>query len=168
MKKLEDAKEALDSEIIMEIEPFFKKLRETFAPNAKCIAVQEAGDYDIYTWRLLHYDGDKMEHQVLNLDGDHEKRKAFDEAEENADMKIVFDDSHPDRGLLMIYVLEGEHWRKYGGEERGYGSQAPHETKMRKGLRDYIEQLFGVEGVPHLQYLWADATAAVRIAWRDN
>ena len=101
-----------------------------------------------------------MEHQVLGLEGD--------EAEENADMKIVFDDSHPDRGLLVIYVLEGEHWRKYGGEERGYGSQAPRETKMRKGLQDYIEQLFGIQGVPHLQYLWADAYAPVRIAWRGN
>ena len=160
MKKLEDTKEALDSEIIMEIEPFFKKLRETFAPNAKCIAVQEMSHYDIYTWRLLHYEGDKMEHQVLGLEGD--------EAEENADMKIVFDDSHPDRRLLIIYVLEGEHWRKYGGEERGYGSQAPRETKMRKGLQDYIEQLFGIQGVPHLQYLWADAYAPIRIAWRGN
>lgn len=168
-KKIVNPREALDSEIIMKIEPFFNKLRENFAPNAKCIAVQEHGDYDIYTWRLLRYDGlnEPFSVQVYNLDGSEEERKAFNDAEEKADMQVVFDESHPDRGLLMINVLEGEHWRKYGGEERGYDNQAPHETEMRKSLQEYIKQLFGIEGVPHLQYLWANSFAPIRIAWRN-
>lgn len=167
-KKIVDPKEALVSEIIMKPEPFFNKLRENFAPNAKCIAVQEHGDYDIYTWRLLRYDGlnEPFTVQVLSL-ANEEERKAFDDAEKKADMQVVFDNSHPDRGLLMINVLEGEHWRKYGGEERGYGNQAPQETEMRKSLQEYIKQLFGIEGVPHLQYLWADSTAPIQIAWRN-
>ena len=168
-KKIDNPREALDSEIIMKLEPFFNKLRENFAPNAKCIAVQEHGDYDIYTWRILRYDGlnEPFSMQVLNLADTEEERKAFDNAEKKADMQVVFDDSHPDRGLLMINVLEGEHWRKYGGEERGYGTQAPRETEMRKSLQEYIKQLFGIEGVPHLQYLWADSTAPIQIAWRN-